>query len=176
MTSLIKFRTNLYFDRKEVVRHFGPLKAKALSKIGAYTRTRARRSIRKPRRKSLGEMTPEERADFKRRQRIAKQEGRPAPKRPFVSSKPGTAPSDVTGVLKRGIEFAADLQHDSMVAGPAVADTAMPEAPSVLEYGGDTRLSYGPDFGQKVHVAPRPSTHPAFESALADLPELMQLL
>ncbi len=176
MTSLIKFRTNLYFDRKEVVRHFGRVKANALSKIGSYTRTRARRSIRKPRRKSLGEMTPEERADFKRQQRIAKQEGRPAPKRPFVSSKPGTAPSDVTGVLKRGIEFAADLSHDSMVAGPAIADTKNREAPSVLEYGGRTELTYGPDIGDTVTVAPRPTTHPAFASALADLPELMQLL
>lgn len=176
MTSLIKFNTRLYFDRKEVRAKLGPVKANALSKIGAYTKTRARRSIRAPRRKSLGEMTPEERRDFKRSQRIAKQEGRPAPKRPFKSSKPGSAPSDVTGTLKRGIEFAADLERDSMVAGPAIADTKNPDAPSVLEYGGRTELTYGPDIGDTVTVAPRPVTHPAFESALADLPELMQLL
>lgn len=176
MTSLIKFNCNAYFDRDLVVRKLGRVKARALSKIGAYTRTRARRSIRAPRRKSLGDMSPEERAEFKRQQRIAKQEGKPAPKRPFKASKPGTAPSDVTHVLKHGIEFAADLDRDSMVAGAAVADATNKEAPSVLEYGGRTELSYGEDAGQKVNVAPRPYVHPAFDSAMADLPDLMQLL
>lgn len=176
MASLIQFNVESFFDRDTVIRRLGKAKASALGKLGAYTRTRARRRIRKPKQQPLSAMTSEERTRFKTATRIAKQEGRPAPKRKLLASKPGEAPRDVTGTLKRGIEFAAELERDNVVVGPAIAATVGPEAPNILEYGGTTRLTGGPDEGESVRVAPRPFMHPAFQSSLDDLPELLQFV
>lgn len=176
MIARIQFNAESYFDKDAVLKRLGKHKADMLGKLGAYTRRRARSRIRKPKQQPLSAMTSEERKNFRTATRIAKQEGRPAPKRKLLASKPGEAPRDVTGTLKRGIEFAAELERDNVVVGPASAATVGPEAPNILEYGGTTRLTGGPDEGESVRVAPRPFMHPAFQSSLDDLPELLQFV
>ena len=174
MPSLIQFNAAMYFDRDAVIQRLGKVKASALGKLGAYTRRRARSSIKPRRQKSIAELSPEEADSFKIAKRIAQQKGRPAPKRPLEASKPGQAPRSVTGVLKRGIEFAAEPDRDNVVIGAAIANATGREAPEVLEYGGRSTFTAGPDQGRTISIAPRPYMHPAFRSSLDSIPELFQ--
>ncbi|MGC1272795.1 MAG: hypothetical protein WBC44_03745 [Planctomycetaceae bacterium] len=73
-------------------------------------------------------------------------------------SRPGQAPSNRTGLLKRFILFSYDAGRRSVVIGPArlsgVADPASPEA---LEAGGSTKAG---------RISPRPYMKPAFDRQL----------
>lgn len=83
-------------------------------------------------------------------------------KRPPMPSEPGTAPRNVTGRLRDNIFFSFDPSTESVVIGPQRLSAAAPRVPEILEYGGETELTYGPDAGQKVTVKPRPYMHPAY--------------
>lgn len=137
-----------------------------LSKYGGLVRKIARRSLRKPRRMSFGEMTEDERKSFRTRQRIAKQEGKPAPKRPFMPSRPGEPPRVITGLLKKFTYYVFDPASESVLVGPVKLNQKSSDVPEVLEYGGRSTNARG----QRIRVDARPWMTPANQAALQQLP------
>lgn len=105
-----------FFDRKAVIAAIDRDLKKALSKFGAFVRTRARSSIRKaPRAVVNGKRTKAQ-----------------------AVSPPGRPPYSHTGDLKRFIYFSFDPVRKSVVIGP-VLKAGGGEAPALLEYGGAGR-------------------------------------
>ncbi|QOJ16342.1 MAG: hypothetical protein HRU76_01490 [Phycisphaeraceae bacterium] len=91
------------------------------------------------------------------------------------SAPPGAPPHSHEGSLRRLILFGYDKPNDSVVVGPVGFKKS--DAPSVLEYGGDTvvlrRVGGGGKLtSQKVKIAPRPYMAPALEKERPKLPLL----
>ena len=92
------------------------------------------------------------------------------------SAPPGAPPHSHEGSLRRLILFGYDRANDSVVVGPVGFKKS--EAPSVLEYGGDTVVLRrvggrgGKLTSQKVKIAPRPYMAPALEKERPKLPLL----
>ena len=92
------------------------------------------------------------------------------------SAPPGAPPHSHEGSLRRLILFGYDKPNDSVVVGPVGFKKS--EAPSVLEYGGDTVMLRrvggrgGRLTSQKVKIAPRPYMAPALEKERPKLPLL----
>jgi hypothetical protein len=118
-----------FFDREVVTKAVDEGSREALSKLGAFTRTVAQRSIKQARRLKKEEMSPEMQAQY---------EGAKVSDRPYKSSEPGEPPRSRTKKLKRGILYAFDPASKSVVAG-AMKFSPSP-APSVLEYGGSSEV------------------------------------
>lgn len=118
-----------FFDREVVTKAVDEGSREELSKLGAYTRTVAQRSIKQARRLKMEEMSPEMQAQYK---------GTKVSQRPYKSSEPGETPRSRTKKLKRGILYAFDPATKSAVAG-AMKFSASP-APSVLEDGGSSEV------------------------------------
>jgi len=159
---MITFRAakSNFFDRAKVVRAVNRARRKALSRVGAFVRTRARRSIRKPRQMTLAEMSPEQREQHEQRVRRARRRGRPRPKRPRAASKPGEPPRSPTGTLKKFLFFAFDQRTESVVVGPvALNGREGRDVPRTLEAGGTATL---PD-GRRITIEPRPYMGPALQ-------------
>lgn len=162
-----------FFDREKVIRAVDKAKRAVYSKVGAFVRTTAKKSIKDPPIVTLKEMSDEERKNFKRRVALAAYYGRPKPKRPRhkVSSRPGHPPLNQTGLLRQFIFFAYDSSSDSVVIGPARLNTAS-GAPETLEYGGSTTVAVrekGRTGKRRVRIAARPFMRPAFEQEMAKL-------
>lgn len=136
----IKTAKNFFFydqaGRQRIFAGVDKARHKALTRAGAMVRTVARRSLRKARRKTLAELTSDQRTVFEIQKRIAKREGTETPKRPFAPSLPGEPPRMRLGLLKRFLYFAYDSDSKSVVVGPAKLTQFPGEAPSVLEFGG----------------------------------------
>jgi len=145
-----------FLDRKKVLRRVSKSKIKPLIKQGAYVRRTAKKSIAKPRMKTVGEMTPDERRSYERRVVANKLAGLPRPKRPLASSRPGDPPRSQTGTLKKFLFFSFDSRTESVVVGPARIRSDDPNAPSTLEFGGSATIR-----GQRRTIAPRPYMGPA---------------
>ncbi len=160
--------TRSFFDRDVVTRAMSREQKTVLSKFGAYVRQRAKSSIRKARQKSMSELTPDELLVYRIAAASAKRHGRPRPKRPLASSKPGEPPRSVLGYLKKFIYFAYDASAGSVVVGPALFGGAKGDAPKTLEEGG-TVVIYG---GRAVTIKPRPYMRPAFQAELPGLPQI----
>ena len=89
---------------------------------------------------------------------------RPAP--------PGSPPSSHTGLLKKFIFFGYDPGQRSVVIGPTRLDRrGQGEAPSLLEYGGQTTLVRGGKRERATYRA-RPYMGPAFEKEQPKLPAM----
>jgi len=92
------------------------------------------------------------------------------------SAPPGAPPQSHEGSLRRLILFGYDKPNDSVVVGPVGFKKS--DAPSVLEYGGDTVVLRrvggrgGKLTSQKVKIAPRPYMAPALEKERPKLPLL----
>lgn len=92
------------------------------------------------------------------------------------SAPPGAPPHSHEGSLRRLILFGYDKPNDSVVVGPVGFKKS--EAPSVLEYGGETVVLRrvggrgGKLTSQKVTIAPRPYMAPALEKERPKLPLL----
>ena len=92
------------------------------------------------------------------------------------SAPPGAPPHSHEGSLRRLILFGYDKPNDSVVVGPVGFKKS--EAPSVLEYGGETVVlrrvgGRGAKLtSQKVKIAPRPYMAPALEKERPKLPLL----
>ena len=92
------------------------------------------------------------------------------------SAPPGAPPHSHEGSLRRLILFGYDKANDSVVVGPVGFKKS--DAPSVLEYGGDTVVLRrvggrgGKLTSQKVKIAPRPYMTPALEKERPKLPLL----
>lgn len=87
-------------------------------------------------------------------------------------SRPGQPPSSHTGLLKRFIWFAYEPREKSVVIGPArLSRKGRGEAPSLLEYGGSTRVSQDGET-KRARYRPRPFMGPAFEKEQPKLPSM----
>ena len=85
---------------------------------------------------------------------------------------PGSPPSSHTGLLKKFIFFGYDPQRESVVIGPTRLDRrGQGEAPSLLEYGGQTTLVRGGKRERATYRA-RPYMGPAFEKEQPKLPAM----
>lgn len=164
--------TRFFFDRQAVISRLDRMERRVLSKFGAFVRRRARSSVRRPRRKTLAEMSPEERASFELAKRISKYEGRPAPKKPLASSRPGEPFRDVTGEARKNILFGYDPDRHSVVTG--IRKTKSGGAVEALEYGGTSRITGGRDKGKLVYIEPRPVVNPARDEELPGLPAMFR--
>lgn len=128
-----------FMDRKAVLNRFDKAAARVLSRVGALTRTRARRSMRPGGKKAkvsqfddslkkvLGELR-DEKGRFKKTDTL---DIKPWP---VISSKPGEAPRTRSRQLKDKIFFAADSSHRSVVTGPQIQRDS--DVPELLEFGG----------------------------------------
>jgi len=85
---------------------------------------------------------------------------------------PGSPPSSHTGLLKKFIFFGYDPDQRSVVIGPTRLDRrGQGEAPSLLEYGGQTTLVRGGKRERATYRA-RPYMGPAFEKEQPKLPAM----
>lgn len=137
-----------------------------LSKYGGLVRKIARRSLRKPRRVALGEMSEENRNAFRTRQQIAKREGKPAPTRPFAPSRPGEPPRVITGLLKKFTYYVFDPATQSVLIGPVKLNQKSDGVPEALEYGGRSTNAKG----EPIRIDARPWMTPANAIAMKQLP------
>lgn len=155
--------TRSFFDRPAVTGAVDRAAVRVLSRFGAFVRQTARRSIRKPKQMKLSDMSPEQRESFRIRKEIAARRGETPPKRPAAPSRPGKPPRSQTGLLRKFIFFSFDRATSSVVVGPQDVPTAGPaDVPRILEEGGMTKITTGPNEGQRRRVAARPYMGPAF--------------
>ena len=156
-----------FFDRRAVIERLDKVAHRGLKKFGAHTRRAVRSSLRKARQKTLAEMTHEERQRFRIRQEIAKREGRPRPKKPPASSKPGEPPRMHSGEIKQFLFFAYDADQRSVVVGPAALSRPT-GAPEILEEGGFVITRNG-----RARIEPRPYMKPQFDKLHPQLPRFL---
>lgn len=156
-----------FFDRRSVQRSLSRGARTAMSKIGGFIRTSAKRSIKKP-------------GATKRTQR----------------SQPGKPPRSHTGALRNKIFFVYDEQQKRVVIGPLLwrsprshlAGLDYPTAAGTLEHGGrvqgpkriktKTPGKYLTGPTQTLRIEPRPYMRPALERAVqrAQLQEAFQYM
>jgi len=141
-----------FFDSPLVQRQMDQARRKALVVGGALIRTVAKNSIRKATRMKANALDPDAREKFDRRVLFAKKAGRPKPKLPLASSKPGDPPRSRSGLLKNKMVFRYDPASKSVVIGPEEIDFGT-RARSTLESGGRNEAGH--------YVAPRPYMRPA---------------
>ena len=85
---------------------------------------------------------------------------------------PGSPPSSHTGLLRKFIFFGFDRDRHSVVIGPVRLDRrGRGEAPSLLEYGGQTTLVRRGKRRRTTYRA-RPYMGPAFEKEQPKLPAM----
>jgi hypothetical protein len=144
---------------------------RALSGSGAMVRGFARRSLKRAPRKSLSDMTHEERIAWERKLRHARRTGKPAPRRPLANAKPGKPPYDKNRLVKDKIFFGLTDAADDVVIGPVRFGQGTVDR---LEKGGTATL---PGFGgERVRMTFRgnPFMGPALDAALPKIPSLFQ--
>lgn len=168
---LLKFRVDdaksLFFDRRQTISALDQTAYRGLSKWGAYSRRKVRRTLRKARQKTLAEMTSQERQRYRIRQEYAKRQGLPKPKRPLAPSKPGEPPRMRVGLIKKLMFFAYDPGNRSVVVGPAIIDNPT-GAPETLEYGGFVETPNG-----RFRIEARPYMNPVFDEMVPQLPRFL---
>lgn len=164
--------TRLFFDREGVMRRVGAARLAMYRGAGALVRTISRQSLRPPRRKSLGEMTKEERDNHKRAQRRARRLGLPRPQRPYADPVPGKPPRNKQGLVRDNIWFSLDPLNDVCVVGPAV----LPGLGTVhaLEYGGTVLVKKYGRGAVPQHFRAFPFMRPALEKAAPQFPEMFR--
>lgn len=160
----------MFFDRAAVAGAVDKASMRVLSKFGAFVRTTARQSIRPARQTPISELTEEQLASYRRAVAIARRTGKPKPRRPMQSSKPGQPPRSHLGLLKRFIFFAYDQSTNGVVIGPARLNgvDGGPRALEALEEGGQSKNGRG----KTITVAARPFMGPALAKEQPKLPAL----
>lgn len=160
---------------------------RGLKRIGAATRTIARRSMRRGgRRQSISQFDPMlKRLVREQQQRGIRNSELDIVPWPIRSSKPGQPPRTRSRRIRDNVFFIASLPQRSVVIGPQIYDGK--DVPGLLEFGGTAeagtwvtiwengrpkiRLAKG--RRKRVKVEPRPFMRPAYETALDDLvPEI----
>lgn len=132
-----------FFDREAVQRKVDLATRRVLSRFGAFTRTRAKSSIRRPPKKSG-----------------------------LRASEPGRPPYSHTGLLRKFIFFAYDGSRHSVVIGPAKLSDKRGSAPELLEHGGSVTGKDPSGGRRRMRYESRPYMRPAFEAELEGLPDL----
>ena len=91
-------------------------------------------------------------------------------------SQPGRPPSSHTGLLRRFIFFAYQVQDRSVIIGPVRLNQKVGDAPAALEHGGQSRVVRGSRRRGRtvrtIRVRPRPYMQPAFEKEKENLPQM----
>ena len=160
----------MFFGREAVTGAVDKASMKVLSKFGAIVRTAARQSIRTARQKPLAELTEEQLKAYQRAVAIAKKQGKPKPRRPMQSSKPGQPPRSHLGFIKRFLFFGYDRDSNAVVIGPARLNGVAggPRALESLEEGGQSKNAKG----KTISVEARPFMGPALAKEQPKLPAL----
>lgn len=126
-----------FFDTEKVRRSVSAGARRVLSKFGAFIRTRARSSIKRPGKKQ---------------------------KKANAVSPPGSPPLAHTGLIKL-IFFAYDAATESVVCGPIKLTGKSGRVPTILEQGGDTVISgTAKRKPRRATIAARPFMGPALEA------------
>jgi len=146
--------TEFFFDKPLVVNAVDKATRRVLSRFGAFVRRTARRSIRRPKRKRLADMTKLERRSYHITGR-----------KPFASSKPWEPPRSQTGRLKNKIFFWYETDERAVTIGPVLFGRG--DAPGVLERGGVVSFAGG---SRRAVIQPRPYMGPALARELPKLP------
>lgn len=181
----VKAFSSTFFDRAAVMRAIPPARRQAFRHGGGLVRQIARRSIRKPRRLSLSEMSPaqqlhhkrlllQRRKDKNRGSRGRGRSGQPLtarPQRPWAPGVPGQPPRDRTGTLKKLIFFGYDTATERMLIGPAAAKS---RTAGVLEHKGFATLSNGRGRKVVMYFRGNPFMRPALKVAAPSLPALFR--
>jgi len=145
-----------FFDKPAVTWAVDGAARRVLSKFGAFVRSTARRSIRKPRRVPVGELSESQLRRY-----------RETGTRPFAPSRPGEPPRNQTGLLRDNIFFFYDRSERSVTIAPAKMRSD--DVPGVLEHGGMTRVR---PSGRMAKIEPRPYMGPALEKEESKLEPL----
>lgn len=140
-----------FFDTRAVKNAVDPAARKALSKFGAYVRTRARTSIKY----KAGTSAPGQPPHAHRSRGYVRKK---------KSKKTGAVTARPASPLRELIYFAYDPARKSVVVGPTLGGSKS-GAPQSLEEGGGATVT---DGGRRVHVRvrPRPFMGPAFRVEL----------
>lgn len=146
-----------FFDREAVQKRLDAGVKKSLSKIGAFVRTDASRSIR-----SVGKRA---KAKALAARMAGQKEGT------SVVSKPGSPPLSHTGLLKKNIFFVYDDAIKSVVVGPILLNAKSGgKAPRLLEHGGTDQRKTKKSTVVAVYQ-PRPFMGPALDRTRDKIPE-----
>ncbi|MFQ5733181.1 MAG: hypothetical protein ACE5KM_14670 [Planctomycetaceae bacterium] len=87
-------------------------------------------------------------------------------------SKPGQAPTNWTGLLKKFLFFSFVPSKRSVVIGPARINKSSKDAPELLEKGGTAKRRDRNGRRRTVRYRARPYMGPAFEKEQKQLPKL----
>ena len=156
-----------FFDRAAILSRMTAAERRAYSKAGAFVRSTARQSIRKPRRMRLAELSERSQAAFEHRRRVAVMRGDQPPQLPYAASRPGEPPRSPTDKI-RTIFFAYEPDRHNVVIGPIkLTGTRSDTAPSSLEKGGTESM-----FGKPITIRERPFMRPALEKERNKVPGL----
>lgn len=89
------------------------------------------------------------------------------------TSKPGSPPRSITGLLKKFIFFVWDPEARSAIIGPARLNAKSGGvAPRTLEEGGRTEITAGKHRGEQVDIDARPYMGPAYAKESPKLPAM----
>lgn len=171
MSAISGYAARYFFDRKKLDGRLTKAKRTALIRTGAFTRTIARRSIKKSRRGFTKASRKRYEAE-KARRRVRGMEPPPVHwfKRP-IPSKPGEPPRDKNGHLKRTILFGYDSIRESVAVG------AIPFGPNkarFLEHGGRTRQRGYRGRQFSMNYLSRPFMRPAQNAAKPKVKEFFR--
>lgn len=176
-----------FVNRPAVMSRVERSEFRGMKRIGAATRTIARRSMRRGgRRKSVSQFDPMlKRLVDKQRESGIQVSDLDIMPWPVRTSKPGRAPLTRSRKIRDNIFFIVSMQQRSVIIGPQIYDGE--DIPGLLEFGGTTdagtwvtiweggrpKIRLAKQRRQRVKVEPRPFMRPAYETALDDLvPEI----
>lgn len=171
--SINQAKSNFFLDQlgnpKQGVQQLMQDELRGLSQWGYDVRRAVKRTLKKRRKKTLSEMTAQERRRYKIEREILKHGGklwggRTKPFKPTKASDPGEPPRMILGLIKKFMYYAFDKENRSVVVGPAVIDQPT-GAPETLEEGGYVQFK-----GRQVRISPRPYMKPIFDEFYPKLP------
>lgn len=88
------------------------------------------------------------------------------------ASRPGEAPTNRKGQLKRFLFFGYEPTSESVVIGPAKLSRSSFSIPEILEHGGTAVVANRKRRRVRARYAARPFMQPAFEKEQQKLPQL----
>ncbi|MCR9200429.1 MAG: hypothetical protein NXI04_17475 [Planctomycetaceae bacterium] len=172
-----------FVDRPAIINKFDKTALRKLRRVGAMTRTIARRSIRKGgRRKSASQFDPELRrlVDESREKYGLSLNDLDISPYPVRTSAPGKPPKYRNRDLRDKLFFVADLNTRSVITGPQVFDGE--DIPGQIEFGGTSgdeakewvafweaggrKIRLVGKAGRRLETKPRPFMAPAHEAAI----------
>lgn len=140
---------SFFFDRKEITSKLDPATRKALSKFGAFVRTRAKSSLKYGDKPSVPGKPP---TVHRSRSFTRKKKSK------------GVVVQQPSSPLRELIFFSYDPATRSIVVGPTLGGRNS-GVPDVMEHGGSSVIAVD---GKKriAHYQPRPTMQPAFDTEL----------